>query len=179
MNTLDTSKTLSFQHLFLRPLQASDFDALYLAASDPLIWEQHPQRDRYKREVFETFFALAMEQGTAYVIIDTYTNDVIGSSRYYEPAADGSYIYIGYTFFTRSYWGKGANRIVKKLMLDHAFTIYPEVRFQIGVDNLRSRIAVERLGARLIGTVEVNDPGAAVSPHVEYAITRSEWNATT
>ena len=33
-----------------RPLRADDFDALYAVASDPLIWEQHPAHDRYRRD---------------------------------------------------------------------------------------------------------------------------------
>lgn len=175
MHPLDTTIALGHAYIQLRPLHPSDFEALFSIAADPLLWEQHPQRDRYKREVFETFFALAIEQGTAYVIVDTSINRVIGSSRFYQPSADGTHVYIGYTFLSRAYWGKGANQIVKKLMLDHAFTVYPEVRFQVGINNQRSRIAVERLGAVLIGTVEVNDPGAAVSPHVEYALTRNQW----
>ena len=35
------------------PLADSDFEELYLCASDPLIWEQHPNPDRYKKEVFQ------------------------------------------------------------------------------------------------------------------------------
>jgi len=42
--------------LELRPLRPEDFDALYAVASDPLIWEQHPSNDRYKKDVFEGFF---------------------------------------------------------------------------------------------------------------------------
>jgi N-acetyltransferase len=30
----------------LRPLKPEDFEALFRAASDPLIWEQHPESDR-------------------------------------------------------------------------------------------------------------------------------------
>lgn len=39
----------------LVPLTESDFERLYDVACDPLIWEQHPAPDRYKREVFERF----------------------------------------------------------------------------------------------------------------------------
>jgi RimJ/RimL family protein N-acetyltransferase len=35
--------TLKGALLVLRPLRPEDFDALYAVASDPLIWEQHPQ----------------------------------------------------------------------------------------------------------------------------------------
>jgi RimJ/RimL family protein N-acetyltransferase len=45
----------------IRPLHAEDFDALFEAASDPMIWEQHPEPDRFKREVFQRFFDGAIE----------------------------------------------------------------------------------------------------------------------
>lgn len=40
----------------LIPLQQGDFEPLYEVASDPEVWKQHPNKDRYKREVFEVFF---------------------------------------------------------------------------------------------------------------------------
>ena len=43
---MDFQPVLRGSLLELRPLRADDFDALYAVASDPLIWEQHPQRDR-------------------------------------------------------------------------------------------------------------------------------------
>ena len=42
--------------LELRPLCAEDFRDLYAVAADPLIWEQHPCKDRYQEEVFTSFF---------------------------------------------------------------------------------------------------------------------------
>jgi hypothetical protein len=53
--------TLKGELLELRPLEKSDYEELIKAASDPLIWELHPQPDRYKPEVFKKFFAEAME----------------------------------------------------------------------------------------------------------------------
>ncbi len=48
--------TLENEFVKIQPLQESDFERLYAVACDPLIWEQHPNKDRYKREVFENFF---------------------------------------------------------------------------------------------------------------------------
>lgn len=55
--------TLEDERILLRPLQPADFDILYLVASDPLIWEQHPQKDRWERPVFEAFFQGALVRG--------------------------------------------------------------------------------------------------------------------
>ena len=45
--------------VILEPLNQNDFENLYSAAADPKVWEQHPNKNRYKREVFQTFL---MEQ---------------------------------------------------------------------------------------------------------------------
>jgi len=50
--SFDLQPILKGELLRLRPLRLEDFHDLYAVASDPLIWEQHPVRDRYKEEVF-------------------------------------------------------------------------------------------------------------------------------
>ena len=56
----------------MRPLRPDDFEELYAAASDPLIWEQHPDPERYQREAFESrVFRGGLESGGAFSIIDT------------------------------------------------------------------------------------------------------------
>ena len=42
--------TLTGTLLELRPLRDADFDELYAVASDPRIWELHPEPDRYKED---------------------------------------------------------------------------------------------------------------------------------
>jgi hypothetical protein len=84
MKNFDLQPSLENESVKIQPLQSIDFEVLYSVASDPLIWEQHPNKDRYKREVFETFFKGAMESGAAFLVIDKKTNKVIGSSRYYD-----------------------------------------------------------------------------------------------
>ena len=48
--------TLTGKRLELRPLKPTDFDELFTAASDPLIWEQHPVKDRCGENGFRKFF---------------------------------------------------------------------------------------------------------------------------
>lgn len=144
--------TLTGKLLKLRPLQPQDYAALYLAASDPKIWEQHPNSDRYKEEVFKGYFEGALECGGALVILDAGTDEIIGSSRYYGLNEETREIEIGWTFLTTKYWGGTYNRELKYLMLSHAFKYVDQVLFFVGPNNLRSRKAVEKLGAAYIGT---------------------------
>src|SRR5207237_1386378 len=61
----DLQPVLEGELLTLRPLRADDFDALFAAASDPLIWEQHPASDRYTPQVFRAFFDESLASGGA------------------------------------------------------------------------------------------------------------------
>lgn len=154
MNTMDLQPILNGKLLKLRPLELQDFEALYVVASDPLIWELHPERLRYQRAVFEKFFQAALDSKGALVVLDAQTGEIIGSSRFTGLDLSQSVIEIGYTFLSRAYWGKGHNTEMKSLMLGHAFKYVKNVLFLVGEKNLRSRRAVEKLGAQLMDRVE-------------------------
>lgn len=68
----------------LIPLKKNHFERLFEVASDPKVWEQHPNKDRYKREVFENFFKGAIESKGAFLIIAKQSNKVLGSTRFYD-----------------------------------------------------------------------------------------------
>ncbi|NQX89725.1 MAG: GNAT family N-acetyltransferase [Halioglobus sp.] len=141
---------LSGSTIVLRPLKEDDFEALHEAASDPKIWEMHPDSERYQKEVFrENFFDGAISSRGALVIEEFITGRTIGSSRYYKWRPETKEISIGYTFLERKYWGIGTNRELKNLMLSHIFQWAEVVWFHVGKDNMRSRRAVEKLGAVL------------------------------
>lgn len=128
-------------------LQENNFAELFKAANDPIIWEQHPNKNRYKQEEFSNYFEGAIKEATAYLVRDTNTKEVIGCSRYYGYNDEERTITIGYTFFVTKCWGKGYNRQLKKLMIDYAFQFVDTIVFVVGAVNKRSQIAVEKLGA--------------------------------
>jgi N-acetyltransferase len=138
--------TLKSELLELRPLRADDFDALYAVASAPLIWEQHPNSDRYQADVFRKFFDEAMQSGGALVAIDRRDNRIIGSSRFHCYDLVRSEIEIGWTFLARSHWGGVYNGAMKRMMLDHAFKFVENVIFFIDSINVRSQRALEKIG---------------------------------
>lgn len=143
----DLQPTLKGELLTLRPLRPEDFHDLYAVAADPLIWEQHPNRDRHREEVFRQFFHEALESGGALIVIDSDSDQVIGSSRYHAYDPEKSEIEIGWTFLARSRWGGLYNREMKQLMLRHAFRFVKKVVFLVGPQNLRSQRALEKIGA--------------------------------
>src|SRR5437899_4827569 len=127
--SFDLQPHLKGELIELRPLMPEEWDDLFAVASDPLIWEQHPENDRYKEDVFKVFFREAMESGGAFVIIDKKSQQIIGSTRFcgYDPKK--SEIEIGWTFLARNYWGGRYNRELKDLMLAHAFKFVENVVF--------------------------------------------------
>ena len=150
--SFDLQPHLKGELLELRPLANKDWDELFAVASDPLIWEQHPERDRYKEDVFRLFFRDAMQSGGAFVIIDRKTEQIIGSTRFYGYDPKQSEIEIGWTFLARKYWGGRYNAEMKRLLLNHAFRFVENVVFFVGENNVRSQKALEKIGAVNVGT---------------------------
>jgi RimJ/RimL family protein N-acetyltransferase len=148
----DLQPVLQGEILQLRPLRPEDFHDLYAVASDPLIWEQHPVKDRYKEEVFKEFYREALESGGALITIDSKDGQVIGSSRFHGYDEQKSEIEIGWTFLARSHWGGIYNWEMKQLMLMHAFRFVNSVIFLVGPKNLRSQRALEKIGAVCVGS---------------------------
>lgn len=159
----------------LQPLKKDDFETLYTIASDPLMWEQHPNKDRYKRNVFETFFQGAIESKGAFLILNAATGEPIGSSRFYEIDEEKKQVAIGYTFLSRNYWGTTYNRAVKSVMLNHAFKFVNKVIFHIGASNIRSQKAIEKLGAKKISELEMEYYGEEKKLNFVYQIDKESW----
>jgi len=135
----------------LRPISSDDFEPLFAISSDPLLWEQHPSKERAEEPGFRRWWADALASGGALVVEDCATGEVIGTSRYegYDP--DAREVEIGWTFLARSRWGGPCNAEMKRLMLDHAFQYVDTVVFRVSTENLRSQKAVEKLGAIRVG----------------------------
>ena len=175
MVTTDLQPTLVGDNLLLRPLTGDDWEAMYAVASDPLLWEVHPAWDRYKEPVFREYFAGAMKSRGALAVIDRASGSIIGGSRYANFVPERNEIEIGWSFLARDYWGGAYNREMKTLMLSHAFRFFDSIRFNIGATNVRSRRAIEKIGARLDGDY-IAEAINGVPPvlHVIYRLSRDE-----
>jgi len=166
----DLQPHLKGELIELRPLRPDDWDELFAVASDPLIWEQHPESDRYKEEVFKIFFEDALRSGGAFVVVDTKTQQIIGSTRFHGYDPEKSEIEIGWTFLARKYWGGRYNREMKQLMLAHAFEFVENVVFFVGENNIRSQKATEKIGAVKSGTAKKVYGNRPASLNVRYLI---------
>lgn len=172
MKKFDLQPTLVGERICLRPLALEDFDPLFAAARDPLIWIQHPESDRYKREIFQTYFDGAMESKGAFAIIESKSGRIIGSSRYCNLTGAGDEIEIGWTFLERAFWGGSYNSELKSLMIDHALRFVDRVVFVAGEGNTRSRRALEKIGARFVKKVDRPSRNGAMASNVIYVVDR-------
>ena len=83
------------------------------------------------------------------IIYNKRTDNFIGSTRYYSYDMNNNAIRIGFTLISTAYWGTLVNFHIKQMMLGYAFDFVDYVYFDIGVKNIRSRKAVEKIGASL------------------------------
>lgn len=164
--------TLENELIKLVPLTNDHFEEVYLAASDPLIWAQHPARDRYKREVFEEFFAAGIKSKGAFAIVNVESGETLGTSRFYDYDKPNRTIAIGYTFLARKYWGTAYNNSLKTLMINYAMQYVDSILFHVGAVNIRSQKAVEKLGARKYAEEMMMD-----KPYYFYKLEKENWEA--
>ena len=58
------------KHFLLEQVAESDFESLYAVASDPLIWEQHPESNRWQSDIFSAFFSNGLASDLGCFVID-------------------------------------------------------------------------------------------------------------
>tara|TARA_Y200000002_G_scaffold106844_1_gene87279 strand:- start:14139 stop:14675 length:537 start_codon:yes stop_codon:yes gene_type:complete len=143
-------KILENEIVKLRQTKKEDFDKLFKLAGKKEIWEQHSNKDRYKKRVFLEYFnqGLKNEFGSL-VIISKLDKKIVGWTRLYDFDENRPTVKIGYTFLGKPYWGTDINYNSKKLILNHLFTFLEHVCFDIFEKNIRSQKAVKKLGASL------------------------------
>jgi N-acetyltransferase len=151
---MNLQPSLTGPRFSLRPLTENDYDALFLAASDPKIWEAHPIPDRHLPETFKLYFKGLIDSKGALAVIDNESSELVGTSSFYEYLPEEKSIVIGYTFLTRKYWGGTFNRELKKIMMNYAFQYVDTCIFHVGENNIRSRNAMGKIDGVLYDQFE-------------------------
>ena len=168
---MELQPTLKNELVKIRPLHIKDLEFLYKVAKDPKIWEQHPCK-RYLRSEFEKFFTESIESKGALTILDKVTDRIIGSSRFKKVVGFPNGIEIGWTFLGREYWGGKYNKMVKNLMIDHAFNYVDNIIFYVAKNNIRSQKAVEKINGHKISELEFPNLPKTSSDNLTFVIKR-------
>lgn len=184
-------------HVRLEPLSSSQVDALVAAAS---VSRAHyavafvpATLDAMAAYVREALDDQAAGTALAFATVDVRSERVVGSTRYMNierwrwpagselrrPPERPDAVEIGATWLAHDMQRTALNTEAKLLMLSHAFERWDVHRVTIKTDvrNLRSRAAIERLGATLDGILRSHSPSATgtVRDTACYSILKGEW----
>lgn len=189
--------TLAGDHVRLEPLTLGHVPALVAAVNEePASFRFSTAPDTEAAMSAWVRDALAAREAGRELPFATYSfahERIVGSTRFYElecwrsplessqrdPGPDACLI--GYTWLGASAQRTACNAEAKLLMLSHAFETWRvhRVAFRIDARNVRSRLAVERLGAKFEGVRRAERLGAdgAVRDSAFYSILAAEWPA--
>lgn len=172
---IDLQPVLQGARVLIRPLVAADWPALYKAASDPAIWEQHPASDRYQEPVFRRFFEAALASGSAFTLVHHADGNIMGSTRYHGHDSALREIEIGWSFLSCEYWGGSYNLEIKNLLLSHAFRFVDTVVFWVGDRNIRSQRAMEKIGGVRRPGIHTRTIAGVASDNIVYEIRKENF----
>jgi RimJ/RimL family protein N-acetyltransferase len=167
----------------LEPLRPEHREALVAAAADGRLWElwyvSVPAPDETAKYVADALTGQKDGHMLPWVVRDTATGAVIGSTRYHDIVANIDRVEIGYTWYSQSRQRTHVNTTCKLLLLAHAFDTLgcKVVGLRTDPFNFRSQHAIERLGARKDGVLRhfsTRRDGTA-RDMVMYSILASEW----
>lgn len=169
----------------LEPLTRENYRLLQAVASEPDLIRYSPGV-LHTPEGFETYMKKALEEAVSgqsipYLIRDLQAGEVAGSTRFMRIDRVNKIVEIGSTWLGSPFQGTGLNGAVKALLLAEAFGPlgFEKVVFRIDERNLRSRKAVEKLGASLEGILRRDvylDSGYKRNT-CSYGLLREEWAA--
>ena len=167
----------------LEPLREDHGDAIRVAAADGQLWELWytavPAPDQT-----ETYVAAALKgqrEGhmLPWVVRDTASGAIVGSTRYHDIVPDLDRVEIGYTWYAQSHQRTHVNTTCKLLLLRHAFDTLgcKVVGLRTDPFNFRSQRAIEALGAKKDGVIRHFGPRRDGTPRdvVMYSILAGEW----
>ena len=159
MNWIQHPVLLQNEYVRLEPLSADHFDRLLHIAGATEIWQflsiNGTDKDLLLGELKSALLRRPTGEEYAFTIFDAKTGDVIGSTRFYNMYPEHRKLEIGWTWYSPAVWGKGHNTACKLLLLTYCFEILKTVRvqFQAHDQNIRSRAAIRKIGAKFEGTL--------------------------
>ncbi|MDG3581966.1 MULTISPECIES: GNAT family N-acetyltransferase [Galbibacter] len=154
--------TLENEIVKLSPLTMENYKNLYAISSEKDLLQYSPSNISTLQALIEyvqTAIDLARKnEAVPFIILDKRTDRYAGSTRYMNIDWENKVLHIGATWIGRDFHGNGLNTAMKQLMLDYAFfkMNFEKVEFRIDERNIRSRKAVEKLGAKLEGILRKN-----------------------
>jgi RimJ/RimL family protein N-acetyltransferase len=167
----------------LEPMQTQHANDLRAAIMDGELWRIRIVSVPEPAQV-ETYIAAALEGQKAgvmlpFVVRESGTGRIIGSTRYHDVVAALDRVEIGYTWYGKSWQRTHVNTACKLLLLTHAFDTLAckVVGWRTDNFNFASQRAIERLGAKRDGVLRhhVLRRDGTVRDTVMYSLLAGEW----
>ena len=167
----------------LVPLEVSHKETLLDAASDGKLWElwytSVPSFATVEKYIGHALSEQKDKKALPFVVIDTKTDKIIGSTRYMNVEVRNRRLEIGSTWYAKSFQRTGVNTECKYLLLQHAFENLNciAVEFRTHWFNYKSRNAIARLGAKQDGVLRNHkiDQTGNLPDTVVFSIVDQEW----
>jgi RimJ/RimL family protein N-acetyltransferase len=169
----------------LIPLTKSHAAPLLEAASDGELWNlwftSVPNAEEVEDYIENALDQKARGESLPFVVVETSTGDIIGSTRFCNADASNQRVEIGYTWYSKRFQRTSCNTECKLLLLTHAFETLNAiaVEFRTNWHNQASRAAILRLGAKQDGVLRNHQKlsNGGYRDTVVFSIINSEWVA--
>ncbi len=153
---------LENDYVKLIPLSLDNYSQLTPIALQPKLVQYSPS-DIESEKSLKNYVTIALEQraqktSIPFLVYSKVHETAVGCTRYMNIDWKNKVLHIGATWLGREFHGTGINTQMKLLMINYAFAKlhFEKVEFRIDERNIRSRKAVEKLGARLEGILRKN-----------------------
>lgn len=175
--------TLSAASVRLEPMTPEHGAALEAAARDGELWNLRITSVPAPGET-AAYIANAMKgrddgHMLPFVVVDTASGRVVGSTRYHDIVPAVERLEIGYTWYGKSWQRTHVNTTCKLLLMQHAFeTLGAQlVGWRTDNYNFASQRAIERLGAKKDGVLRHHAlrRDGTVRDTVMYSLAAGEW----
>ena len=182
-NFFDENIVLENKRARLTPLKADDINVLEEIAYEPSMWELGMSNIKEQKDLKE-YIGIALKEKAAkssypFLIFDTQTNSVAGSTRYGNISFHYKRLEIGWTWIHPRHQGTGLNKACKFLLLQFAFETLKMNRVELKTDvlNHQSQKAMRKIGAKEEGIFrshQVTSTGR-VRDSIFFSIISNEW----
>ena len=171
------------QQIELHPLEFASLDALFCIAQDPAIWRLTSVDYSVKENFYPSFTAALRDRDTGkaypFLICLAGSGEIIGTTRLLDIVQEDRKVEIGVTFLASRYWGTGINSACKYLLLAYCFETLRvnRVQFRAKSNNVRSRRALEKIGATFEGIHRQDkiEPDGQARDTAFFSIVKAEW----
>jgi RimJ/RimL family protein N-acetyltransferase len=147
----------------LNPLHNHDIDKLLrFSEQQPELWKYSLQPadgvENLKTYVEHALKGRKEETSYPFIVFDKRTQQVAGSTRFYDFQKNHNTVQLGYTWYGNEFQGTGLNKQCKLLMLEFAFEKLniDRVEFRADANNERSIAAMKSIGCTAEGVLRSN-----------------------